>query len=510
MTQPSIVQSQTSSGSGTSTTVTMPTGVTDDNIILIHGSKDDNNAWSSVPTEWGTAVFDQALGTAARQTLWAYPASSEPASYSISHDSEVTAFGVIELQGGDKDDIIEAFAASDGSGTTATAPSSTPTNSNTLVFRFFASDRRTLSSLPATEEFNITAGGSGDTGNAATYEDGPAGGASTGTDTASLTSDQWGAATVCINEGGAASYNLSVGVGAFSLAVIAIDLLHGAQLEANVGAFVTSGQSITLNTGYTLNVDAASYTTTGQDIGFFRDHVLPVAVGAFNLSGMDAGLIKGSQLIGAPGSFSLSGVPVTFVSGYALAAETVSFTLTGIDAGLIADRYLDIGTGAFALSGIDAAILKSSQITATASAFNVTGIDVELDYSPVSGPEHYTLDATVGAFNTAGKIAGFLVGRVLNAVTGSFNLTGLAAALISHRNLNATVTRFNFTGIDVGFFSARHLTAEIGEFTTTGIDVGLSIVQPSNISPTSFLGAFDPVSALVATIDSVAQLKGTL
>jgi hypothetical protein len=179
----------------------MPVTRPDNDIFCVVASKDDDDVWSSVPTEWGTAVYDVVSGTSTRHTMWAWKGAGEPASYSISHDNEVTEFTVLRITGGDADDIIEAFDTDVGSSAQATAPEVTPTNSNTLVLRNFGCDRRALSNLPVTNEVNVGGGGANDCSLAVSFADGPSGGSGTGTATADLaSSDEWVAATACINE----------------------------------------------------------------------------------------------------------------------------------------------------------------------------------------------------------------------------------------------------------------------------------------------------------------------
>ena len=202
MAVPVIASSTESSGSGTSTTVNMPATRPDDDIFIAIGSKDDDNAWSSVPGAWGAAVLDIGQGTGEhRLTLWAWKGATEPASYGISHDNEITEFTILRLTGGDENDIIEASGSNTGDSAQATAPDITPTNSNTLALRVFGCDRRTFSNLPATVEVNVGAGGAGDVSLAVSFADGPAGGSGTGTATGDLSAtDEWIAFTVCVNE----------------------------------------------------------------------------------------------------------------------------------------------------------------------------------------------------------------------------------------------------------------------------------------------------------------------
>ncbi len=204
MAVPTITSSTESNADGTQTTVTMPVTRPDGDIFLAIGVKDDDDAWTSIDAAWGTAIFDQASGTNQRTAMWAWKGASEPASYTIDHDSEFTQFTVLHIEGGNADDIIEEFGTpSTGSSQTATAPEVTPTNGNTLALRIFGVDRALISSLPTTVEVEEDSSGSTDVSLGVSFANGPAAGVGSGT--AACTIDggvnrQWVAVTVCINE----------------------------------------------------------------------------------------------------------------------------------------------------------------------------------------------------------------------------------------------------------------------------------------------------------------------
>lgn len=204
MAVPVPASSTESSGSGTSTTVDMPVTRPDGDIFCAIGVKDDNDAWSSIDAAWGTAVFDIASGAVVRLAMWAWKGASEPASYSIGHDNELTNFTILRLTGGNADDIIGAFATATGDGVQATAPEATPANSNTLALRIFGVDRSAISNLPVTVLVEVDSIDAADVSLGVSYADGPAGGVGSGTATCDIddnpTNREWCAATVCINE----------------------------------------------------------------------------------------------------------------------------------------------------------------------------------------------------------------------------------------------------------------------------------------------------------------------
>jgi hypothetical protein len=196
-------------GSGTSTTVnTTPTRPAGD-VYIVVGTKDDDDAWVlPTPPDWGTPVYDVGMGAAARHTVWAFVGPDPvPASYTIDHDNEGTEFTFMHLTGADAVDIVDdgcEFGAPTASGTAnpATAPAVTPDNGFTLVIRTFGADNDQFvgGSSEGTTIVNVGGGGNADVSLLVSHTDGPAGGVSTGTATATLAADdEWAAGTLCIN-----------------------------------------------------------------------------------------------------------------------------------------------------------------------------------------------------------------------------------------------------------------------------------------------------------------------
>ena len=108
-TVPVIESTVESSGSGTQTTVTTTATRPDNDVYVVVGTKDDNNAWESIPGDWDTAIYDLAMGNAARHTVWAFKGVGVPASYTIGHDDEVTEFTFMHLTGADGDGILSTI-----------------------------------------------------------------------------------------------------------------------------------------------------------------------------------------------------------------------------------------------------------------------------------------------------------------------------------------------------------------------------------------------------------------
>jgi hypothetical protein len=169
-------------------------------VYVVVGTKTGDEAWSSVPADWGTAVYSQILNNKGRLTVWAFKGASVPASYTIGHPTEDTEFTFMHITGANGDDIVEAFGSGSLRSTSATAPSVTPTNDNTLLIRAFSADGETLgNSSEGTTDVNVGGGGASNISLVVSHTDGPAGGVGTGTATSALARAWWAAGTLCIN-----------------------------------------------------------------------------------------------------------------------------------------------------------------------------------------------------------------------------------------------------------------------------------------------------------------------
>jgi len=196
----------------TSTSVDFPASPPAGAAWLVVGAKDDDVAWSGVPSGWGTAIFDVSEAAQCRLTAWLFADDAPTDPDTISHDNESTEFAVILITGADTADLLEAVNTDQSVGNDAgpiNCPSVTPTNSNTLVFRIGMVDARTITNGAANNIVDIDAGDTQQVGLAISWEAGPAGGNPTGaaTDFTIGGTDGWIGATVAVNEdaGGAAA-----------------------------------------------------------------------------------------------------------------------------------------------------------------------------------------------------------------------------------------------------------------------------------------------------------------
>ena len=180
----------------TTLTVDMPATRPDGDFFLAICFKDDNPAWTDIPPNW-TEIFQTPDVTNVRLGAWWWVGDGEPASYSLTMDSEIATSVVVRIDGANLQVPIDDFDTATGSSTNALAPESTVTQADTLVIRAAAVDRDDITGTQATELAKGGLGGANDVGHGVSAENGPASG---GTGTAEFTNDtdEWVAGTIVI------------------------------------------------------------------------------------------------------------------------------------------------------------------------------------------------------------------------------------------------------------------------------------------------------------------------
>ncbi len=198
MAVPTVTSTTVNAQTSASTTLTfnMPATRPDGDLFVAIGMKDDNPAWTGVPSNW-TEIFQAPDATDVRLGAWWWVGDTEPASYALSMDSEVATAVVLHIDGVNLGAPVDDFDTDIGSSTNATSPESTVTQADTLVVRCAAVDRDAVTATPATELTKGGGGGASDVGWGVSREDGPASG---GTGTAAFTNanDEWVAATIVL------------------------------------------------------------------------------------------------------------------------------------------------------------------------------------------------------------------------------------------------------------------------------------------------------------------------
>ncbi len=196
MAVPTVTDTTVQASAGTTMTVTMPATRPDGDFFLCIAMKDDDPPWTAIPSNW-IELFQVTDGAQCRLGAWRWIGLSEPSSYSLTQDNEVSEAVVLRIDGANVNDPIDDFDTDTGSGIDATAPESVVTQADTLVIRAAVVDRDAITATPVTELTKGGGGGAADVGWGVSKENGPPSG---GTGTAAFTnaSDEWVAATIVI------------------------------------------------------------------------------------------------------------------------------------------------------------------------------------------------------------------------------------------------------------------------------------------------------------------------
>lgn len=180
----------------TTLTFNMPATRPDGDLFLALGFKDDDPAWTNIPSNW-TELFQETDGGQVRLGAWWWTGDNEPASYTLNQDNEVATAIVIRIDGANLNGPIDVFAVDNGSGSNQLAPAATVNVADTLVIRAIAVDRDDVTGTQPTEIAANGGGGANDVGDGSSFEDGPGSG-STGTAQFTHANDEFASATICI------------------------------------------------------------------------------------------------------------------------------------------------------------------------------------------------------------------------------------------------------------------------------------------------------------------------
>jgi hypothetical protein len=163
--------------------------------------------------------------------------------------------------------------------------------------------------------------------------------------------------------------------------------------------------------------------------------------GGYAFTGAAASLLHAIILTGAAGAYALTGTPASLIKqgsgAKVIGAETGAYTLTGAAAGLLYGREVVAAAGSYALTGATANLARLKGVSADAGFYTITGASASLIYS--GGLEARTWPELVGAPQTWTRAAADTVAefkpsigtpRVRRMVTtaqyncsGSFRLT---------------------------------------------------------------------------------------
>jgi len=159
-----LVNTATATASATSITVSVPSGVSNGNVMLAQiGFKGGNSVTVTDPSGWTFIRQENGNSTGIGVRLYYRVASSEPASYKWTFSaSEAATAGIAAYSGVSTTNPIDASsgAGSSANGTSITAPAVTTTAPNDMVVGFFSTGKNQVITQPSgmTEHWDVTPG----------------------------------------------------------------------------------------------------------------------------------------------------------------------------------------------------------------------------------------------------------------------------------------------------------------------------------------------------------------
>lgn len=258
---------------GTSTTITIPAGAVQNDLLLATLSARGSNQTITAPSGW-TQVLQQSNGSETLAVFYQVVNATTSASFTFNLGTSAGVLGsVLRYTGVDPRYPIDIAGVATGTGNPATAPAVTTAVADTAVVRVAGIGDDTLSSTPAAEQVRINyPGGSGVALGVSDAAQTPAGG--TGAANFGIGNDAWVAATIALRPLTAPLCANPPGSGFTTLAGGVVNTYYPGTTTASAGAVsievgTPRGASTPIAAGDLLLVmqmqDAAiNYTNTGS------------------------------------------------------------------------------------------------------------------------------------------------------------------------------------------------------------------------------------------------------
>ncbi|MFC3206104.1 hypothetical protein [Aquamicrobium soli] len=265
---------------------------------------------------------------------------------------------------------------------------------------------------------------------------------------------------------------------------------------------------------YTLPAGAGAFTLAGQDALLKRALVLKTATGTIALAGNDANLtvVANGEMIAGTGNFVVTGADANLLRSLLILASPGSFSFTGNDAAFRLGKMMAGGAGSFALNGQAATFLRSLRLGASAGSFALAGKAATLTYSPVAA------SAKVGFANFQ-----------IPTVTGNFTIScpdlgGLTPKMVVFFLSNAEVSEtghtaagedgFHMAGASDGVTHAAAFNSSVGAQNNgrRGYSIGACMLEINALATTQLEAAFvsfgtGQVTVNITTLTTELQSK---
>jgi hypothetical protein len=251
---------------------------------------------------------------------------------------------------------------------------------------------------------------------------------------------------------------------------------------------VTSSLALTETVGgtnYTLGAEAGSYAVTGADADLELGRVVVADGGSYSVTGADAALEFGFRIAADAGAYAVAGSDADLELGRAVVADAGAYSVSGSDASLELGREVIAETGSYAVTGADVDLEHGREVVADAGAYVVTGSDVTLTAGSAK-----TIAADGGSYAVTGADVALEYGFRVAAEGGNYAVTGSDVTLARGTSLVIDAGSYSVTGSDVGFVQTYALAADGGAYVVTGSDVALAYSedQPEPEAPRRLAG----------------------
>jgi len=315
--------------------------------------------------------------------------------------------------------------------------------------------------------------------------------------TISLT-EQWGALTVVVRPALAApSINAQPGV--YALTGAAATMLRDIPANAQPGVYALTGAAASADLA--INAAAGSYALTGAAATTLRDIPANAQPGSYDLTGVAADTHRAVAIDAQPGNYDLTGVAADTHRAVAIDAQPGSYDLTGAAATTLRDIPANAQPGSYDLTGAAATTLRDIPANAQPGSYDLTGVAAETE-APGA-----TIDAQPGSYDLTGVAAETEApGATIDAQPGSYALTGAAASF--GLALPAQPTTYALAGAPVDTRRDAPSDAQPATYAITGFEATFVIDRVSIASPTTY--AVSGVAATTSTVgvDQYGSIQG--
>lgn len=218
--------------------------------------------------------------------------------------------------------------------------------------------------------------------------------------------------------------NLIAASGGHTFAGTAVTLTKGKRLTAAAGAHTFAGTAVTLKHAWKVAAASGSHTFAGTVVTLKHAWKFAAASGVHTFAGTDVDLRKGQSIAAASGAHTFAGAAVIFTHGYRLVAASGSHTFAGTDVTLKHAWKVGIGAGAHTFQGTDVSLVKPGALVIAADfgAHTFTGTAVTLKHG-------WRLDADSGAHAFAGTNVTLKHAWKIRVDSGSHTFAGAGISL---------------------------------------------------------------------------------